>query len=139
VGDFDRLRPRSPFSPQGIGRVRLAPLRRAGAVVAIELGEDPSDVRLGGKRADHQPARDVRVAEAGGNELEDLAFPLGELGQLRGRRLRVGARRELGDQPSRDRGGEQGFAGGNDPDRVQQLTGAGVLEQKPLAPARSAA
>src|SRR4029453_3076204 len=44
-----------------------------GAVVAVELGEDASDVGLGGERADHQPAGDVGVAEAGGDKLEDLA------------------------------------------------------------------
>jgi hypothetical protein len=53
--------------------------------VAVELGEDTSDVRLGGEWADNQAPGDVSVAEAGGYELEDLAFAFGELGQLRGR------------------------------------------------------
>src|SRR5262245_369299 len=44
-----------------------------GAVVAVELAEDASDVRLGGEGADDEPAGDLRVAEAAGHELEDLA------------------------------------------------------------------
>ena len=51
-----------------------------GAVVAVELGEDASDVGLGGERADDELAGDVGVAEAGGYQPEDLAFALGELG-----------------------------------------------------------
>jgi hypothetical protein len=40
-------------------------------------------MRLHGQRADHESLRDVGIAEAAGDEIEDLAFPLGQLGQRR--------------------------------------------------------
>src|SRR5262249_32488863 len=73
----------------------------------------------------------VGVAEAGGYEPEDLAFALGELAQLRGGRVGVWAGGELSDQPSGHRGGEQGIAVSHDPDCLEELAGACVLEQKP--------
>jgi hypothetical protein len=42
-----------------------------GAVVAVEFGEDSTDVGLGGEWADDEAAGDVGVAEAGGDEAED--------------------------------------------------------------------
>ena len=98
--------------------------------MAVELGEYARNVCFGGERADHQPARDIGVAESGGDQLEDLALALGELVDLGGGCLRVRAGGELGNQPPRDRGREQRVAGGDDSDRLQQLVRAGVFEQK---------
>jgi hypothetical protein len=52
----------------------------AGAVVAVELAQDVADVALGGQGADDEPAGDLGVAEAAGDEQQDVVFAVGELG-----------------------------------------------------------
>jgi hypothetical protein len=56
-----------------------------GAVAAVELVQDVSDVGLGGEGADHEPARDLGVPQALGDEAVDLALALGQLGERCGR------------------------------------------------------
>src|SRR6185437_2561705 len=75
-----------------------------GAVVAVELAQDVADVGLGGQRADHEPAGDLLVGEAAGDKEQDVALPVGQLGQRGRRHLRVAAGGELGDQTARDLG-----------------------------------
>jgi hypothetical protein len=75
-----------------------------GAVAAVELGEHAGDVCLGGEAADDQTTGDVGIGEAGGEELEDLALPLRELGELSGSRSRVRPCDDLVDQAPGDRG-----------------------------------
>jgi hypothetical protein len=45
-------------------------------------------VCLGGEGADDEAVGDLGVAEAGGNEAQDLVFPLSERVEVRGRRAR---------------------------------------------------
>jgi hypothetical protein len=65
-----------------------------------------------------------------GDEVEDLAFAVGQLGERRGRLGWVLAAGELGDQEPGDAGGDQRVAGGDDFDCVQQLARAGFFEQE---------
>jgi hypothetical protein len=53
-----------------------------GAVVAAELGEHTGDMGLGGERADHEPRGDLGVAEACGDQPQDLALARGECVEL---------------------------------------------------------
>jgi Integrase core domain len=82
-----------------------------GAVGDLELGEDRRDVvayRLFGQ--DEAPG-DLVLAQTDGDEVEDFAFPRGEVGEdLRGIGL-VGAREEGHDAPGHA-GGVDGVAGG---------------------------
>src|SRR5437879_6145226 len=52
-----------------------------GAVAAVEFAQDVADVGLCGERADDEPPGDLGVAEALGDEAEDLAFAVGQLGE----------------------------------------------------------
>src|SRR5207344_2676923 len=83
-----------------------------GAVGELEFGEDRGDVvayRLFGQ---DEAAGDLVVAQTGGDEVEDFAFPRGELGEdLRGVGL-VGAGEEGHDAPGYG-GGVDGVAGGD--------------------------
>src|SRR5258708_7386158 len=49
-----------------------------GPVAQAELGEDPADVGLGGRRAHHQPAGDLGVGQALRHQPQHLALPAGE-------------------------------------------------------------
>jgi hypothetical protein len=69
------------------------------AVAAVELAEDAADVRFRGQRADHEPARDLRVREPARDKPQDLALAVGEVGDGGGRFARVGSDRKLCDQP----------------------------------------
>src|SRR5438445_7590669 len=57
-----------------------------GPVPQAQLGQDPADMGLGGRRAHHQPAGDLGVGQTLRDQHEDLAFPPGERArQPRGR------------------------------------------------------
>jgi hypothetical protein len=86
------------------------------AVAATELAEDPADVRLRRQRTDHQPARDFVVGEAGGDKAEDLLLAVREVAELVRNLTWIRPFGEFGDQPSGDRGREESFSCGNDPD-----------------------
>jgi hypothetical protein len=70
--------------------------------VALEFAQDVADVALGGERTDHEPAGDLVVIQAAGDQPEDLEFAVGQLGESRERLPRIRARGELGDQPPGD-------------------------------------
>jgi hypothetical protein len=55
-------------------------------------------VGLGGERANDEATRDLGVAKASGDDAEDLALALGQVGERGGRSGCVPAGRELGDQ-----------------------------------------
>ena len=97
------------------------------AVAAVELAEDAADVRFRGQRADHEPARDLRVRGPARDKPQDLG----------GRFARVGSGRKLYDQPPSDRWCDQRVSCGDDPDAVEQPARADVLSRNPLAPGES--
>ena len=107
------------------------------AVAAVELAEDAADVRFRGQRADHEPARDLRVRGPARDKPQDLALAVGEVGDGGGRFARVGSGRKLYDQPPSDRWCDQRVSCGDDPDAVEQLARADVLSRNPLAPGES--
>src|SRR5256885_3164970 len=102
-----------------------------GPVPQAELGQDPADMGLGGRRAHHQPAGDLGVGQSLRDQYEHLAFPPGEL--ARQPRVRPAHGRpgyEVGHQVTGGRRGEQRLPGGHDPDRREQLFRRRVLEQE---------
>ena len=56
--------------------MRMAPERRLGPVVNVELPVEGGDVIADGVGGQVQTVRDLRVADALTDELQDLAFPL---------------------------------------------------------------
>jgi hypothetical protein len=102
------------------------------AVAGAELGHGAADVGLGGGVADGEGGGDLGVAQAVGDEPDDLLLADGELGEG-GAVESWGpvAGGEPGDQPAGQPRGQEGFAPGDDADAVQQLTGFGVLDQEP--------
>jgi len=52
------------------------------AVAQAEFGEDAANVRLDGRFAEYEPLGDLGVGQSTGDELEDLDFAVGELGEL---------------------------------------------------------
>jgi hypothetical protein len=48
------------------------------AIAQLELGQDPGDVRLGCRLADHQAAGDLGVGQPADHQDEHLTFPVGE-------------------------------------------------------------
>ena len=80
---------------------------------------------------DDQVAGDLRVGQAAGDQGQHFRFPVGELPQL----LAVGSAGcahpgEFGDEALGHSGGQQRVAGRDDPDRVGEFAGRGVLEQE---------
>src|SRR5437867_12614319 len=103
---------------------------RLRAVVQIELGEDACDVGLDRRVADEELTRDVAVRKPARDQAENLELASSE---LRERRWLLASRRPARivlDQPACDRGSAQSPTGGDNPDCVQELVGAGVLEQE---------
>ena len=72
---------------------------------------------------------DLRVGHSLADEGEDLALALGDVVECS--RGCAGVLPELGDEPARDGGREQRFAGGDDPDGGQQFERRGALDEKP--------
>jgi hypothetical protein len=98
------------------------------AVAGAEFGHGAADVGLGGGVADGEFGGDLGVAQAVGDESDDLPLAGGELGQRVGVEPRGGGSGgELGDQPPGQPGGQQGFTVGDEPDTAQQLGGFGVF------------
>src|SRR5262245_53615488 len=87
--------------------------------------------------AGHQFVCDRRVALAGGDHLEYLAFTVGQRWE-RGRG-RPGTAREVRDHALRDLGTEDRLARGGGADRAYDLVLLGALEEVARAPARIAA
>jgi len=96
-------------------------------------------VRLHRLPADQQCRRDLRVGQALPEQHEHLPLPAGEQPQL-GRRLgRRPLPGEAVEQPAGDRRSEDRLAGADDPDRVHQLRGRGVLEYEAARPGQQRA
>jgi hypothetical protein len=92
------------------------------AVAQAELLEDVRHVGLDRRVADDQPLGDLGVREVLGDQAEDVELACGEVVDRLGR---SGTRqlREAPDDLLRDRRGEQGVAGGDGPQRGDQLLG----------------
>ena len=101
------------------------------AVAEREFLEDVGDVGLHGRLADEERPGDLAVGESAGDEPEDLEFAVAELGERRGG---AGGRwrsaDELLDEPTGDRGGEEGISCCDDPDGVGELLGTDVLDEE---------
>jgi hypothetical protein len=67
-----------------------------GAVVAVEFAQDVADVALGGEGADGEPAGDLAVVEAAGDQPQDLEFAFGQLSESGGGCPGSGAASKLG-------------------------------------------
>ena len=68
--------------------------------MAVEFSEDVADVAFGGEGADDEPAGDLVVVQAAGDQAQDVAFPVGEVRQCGEWLLGVAAGGELGDEPA---------------------------------------
>ena len=104
-----------------------------GPVARRQLGEDPADVRLGGGRAEAQPAGDLGVGQALGDQRQHLdARAAVSRSSVRAARPAVPGRRgELGDQPPGDRGASSASPAAHHPDRRRSSSvRRGVLEQE---------
>ena len=66
-----------------------------------------------------------------GDQDEDFGFAFGELGELGGRVGWCRCGGEALDEPAGDAGGEEGLAGGDDPDGVEDVFWSGVFEEEP--------
>jgi hypothetical protein len=60
--------------------VSYASATSAAQVAAVDFAQDVADVGLGGHGADHEAAGDLGVAQAAGDQAQDLALALGQLG-----------------------------------------------------------
>lgn len=85
---------------------------------------------FGGEWADEEPPGDFFVAESSGDEDEDVSFAFGEFGELGWGGLGVAAGGELGDEAAGDGGCEEGVAGGDDFDGVEEFAAGGVFEEE---------
>src|SRR6266540_4043783 len=85
-------------------------------------------VRLDRRLAQVELLRELGVREAAGEQTQDLALAAGQLVELVARRH--GRAREALDEASRGGRPEERVAGGDDPDRVDELGGLDVLEQE---------
>jgi hypothetical protein len=90
-------------------------------VPGAQLGQQPGYVGLGGARGDVQGGGDLGVGHAEAHQLEDLAFAVGDLGELPGLGVWTGLASELRDQAAGDAGGDDGVAGRDDADRGQDV------------------
>ena len=118
------LRPGAPAPQAGLAR----PHDRLGPVADLELREDVRDVVADGLGRQAEGRGDVGVGPPLGDQLEDLALALGELGKRGG--VDAGRRpREVGHQPARHAGPEDRLARRHRPDRPEQLGPLGALEQ----------
>lgn len=89
-----------------------------GPIGDLKLIEDIGDMVAHRLQADDQRACDLLVGRAVGQQMENLAFTLGQLGKLG----RVGRRRkggELAAQPTGNLRSEERFAVGGSPNRAQ--------------------
>src|SRR6266536_2546774 len=103
---------------------------KLGPVPCMQLNHRPAHVRLGGRRAHHEPLRDLVVRESFGYQSHDLALTFGETVQFRNGSRSPSTRRELRDEPSRHAGGEQRVATRDGPHSRDQLRRLGVLDQE---------
>src|SRR3954451_9100170 len=107
------------FDETGLVRVdhRLHPVAQA------ELAQNMRDVRLDGRLGEEQRRTDLAVRPAPGDQLQHLAFSVGELGQP-GRRSRFRAADESLDHPPGYRLREQRPACRDRPDGARQVLGS---------------
>jgi hypothetical protein len=107
-----------------------------------KFAEYPAHVRLHGARRHVEPPGDLGVGHSPRHQREYLVLAGGEGGQdvrggpgVRAERRRRQVQEPL-DEPPGCGGCDHGVAGHHDPHGGRQVRGEGVLEQKPLAPAR---
>ena len=103
-------------------------------VAEAELAEQAGDVAFDGGFADEQPLGELGVGQARWRVAAGLRFPGRSVPIVRAGVVacRAGsALGELGEQAAGHRGRQQGVAGGDHPDGLDQLRGPGVFEQEP--------
>src|SRR5690606_27748040 len=120
--------------PSGHQAVAVGVDDRLDAVAQVEFGEDARHVRLDRLLAEHQRGGDLAVRQAVGDEAEHFQFARGERGVVRSVAGGADAGRVSADELPRHLGGQQGGAGGDGADAVQELRRRGVLEQESAGP-----
>ena len=100
----------------------------AGPVGELQLREDRRHVVAHRLLGQDQPAGDLVVAVPGGDQVQDLAFPVGELGEDLGRVGPARAGEEVHDPPGHGRPVD-GLATGHREDRAHDVVAVGTLEQ----------
>jgi hypothetical protein len=102
-----------------------------GAVTGVEFGEQASDVGFRCGHGDVQGGADLLVGVAKPDQAENLAFPLGEVGDVTDRVVRRGAPQQVGgDQLTCGGRSKERVAGGDGADGGDQVSGAGGLQQE---------
>src|ERR1017187_8627279 len=103
------------------------------AVTQFQLVQEMGDVRLHRGLAEKEAHGDLAVAEAPGDEQQDLTLTFGELAKVRRVRVRSVTAEPL-DQPPRDRGCEQRVTRRGDPHGANDVVAGRVLEQESRRP-----
>ena len=110
------------------------------AVPHLELDQQVRNVRLHRWLCQRQRLGDLSVREALRDKLEHLAFALSQVPEPLGAQFVCwnGETRKAVQQAARHRRRDKRFARGDDANGLDEFSGSDILQQKPLAPARSA-